>query len=185
MCSSCCFSFLLIPLLSLSLSVSLSCGIPEESWLFLFSLCLWWRDVVTMECSGACQRRHSGWTEWSNVGMRREEDYPEKGRGKIIWPCVHLQYFFIWLYSTHNIQFNKLQQQIYQTSCSPCQDNTWYEWQLHLQIHIHMANITPEKINQHICNWSKSIILPHPPTRIYREYTPSSSAKKYKNSYRI
>lgn len=115
---------MLIPLLSLSLFVTLSCGIPEESWLFLFSLCLWWRDVVTMECSGACQRRHSGWTEWSNVGMRRGEDYPEKGRGKIIWPCVHLQYFFIWLYSTDNMKFNKLQQQIYQTSCSPCQDNT-------------------------------------------------------------
>lgn len=34
----------------------------------LSSLCLRWKDAVTMECSVACQRYHSGWTE-----QRREE----------------------------------------------------------------------------------------------------------------
>lgn len=50
--------------LSLCLSVSLSCRIPEDSVTAISPLSLLrWRDVVTVECSIACQRRHSGWTE--------------------------------------------------------------------------------------------------------------------------
>ncbi len=61
---------------SLCSSVTLSCRIPEDSEprLFLVFLFLRWRDVVTMECSIVCQRRHSGWTEWSNRRMQRREE---------------------------------------------------------------------------------------------------------------
>lgn len=50
--------------LFLCLSTSLSCGIPEDLVTAISPLSLLrWRDVVTVECSVACQRRHSGWTE--------------------------------------------------------------------------------------------------------------------------
>lgn len=62
-----------------------------------------WRDVVTMECSIACQWRHSGWTEWSNG-----DEENRRGRGKMIGPCVDSQYSFTMAHSTHNMNFNKL-----------------------------------------------------------------------------
>lgn len=99
-----------------------------------------WRDVVTMECSIACQWRHSGWTEWSNG-----DEENRRGRGKMIGPCVDSQYSFTMAHSTHNMNFNKLwnllKKNNYQSSSSPCQYNM-------------SRNYTQTHTNT-ICYWAK------------------------------
>lgn len=100
--------------------------LETQSHGYLSSFCARRRDVVTMECSVACQRRHSGWTEWSNRGMRRRE----KRRWKIIGPYVHLQYSFTLIHYTHNMTLTSQTNtsiKKHQTSCSPCQPNVGYD----------------------------------------------------------
>lgn len=84
----------------------LFCRIPEDlQSLSIAPLSvLRWRDVVTMECSVACQRRHSGWTEWSNRGTKRREEKKkvEKQEDAVF---LHL--------GTFHFQYNKIVYQVY------------------------------------------------------------------------
>lgn len=90
-----------------SLFISRYFVVPRDTWAlksrgYLSSFCLQRRDVVTVECGIACQRRHSGWTQWSNRGMTRGK---EKRGGKMIGPRVHLA--FTSIHSTQTINFHQ------------------------------------------------------------------------------
>lgn len=64
-----------------------------------------------MECSVACQRRHSGWTEWSNRGTRRREEKRTRKNDRTMCPFCSItspRYIPLTIWTWINFQINKL-----------------------------------------------------------------------------
>lgn len=148
MCSCCSFSFFFF---AFSICLFLCYFVMWDTW-GLTSLAisqlsvLWWRDVVTAECSVARQRRHSRWTEWSNRGKKRREEKRKTEQALCLWFAKIIKLFIYQIY-----QEPSRWQKMWYELLTFTDTNTWS---------IHM---------DHICYRAKATVhipLPHFPSQI-------------------